>query len=59
MSQIFYYPERWDVSASQEEARNLLLLSSHVFSSLSFFFWFYLFIIRACVCEEQAYLSFL
>lgn len=33
MSQIFYYPERWDVTASQEEARNLLLLSSHVFSS--------------------------
>lgn len=36
MSQIFYYPERWDVTASREEARNLLLLSSRVFSSFIF-----------------------
>lgn len=51
MSQIFYYPERWDVTPSQEEARNLLLLSSHVFSSFFVFFlsFIYLFIIRACV----------
>lgn len=61
MSQIFYYPERWDVTASQEEVRNLLLLSSHMFSSffLFLFFNFYLFIIGACVCEEHAYLYFL
>lgn len=40
MSQIFYYPERWDVTASQEEVRNLLLLSSHMFSSFFFSFFF-------------------
>lgn len=62
MGQIFYYPERWDVNASQEEVRNLLLLSSRVFPPPRphlLFFKFYLFIIRACVSEEQDYLYFL
>lgn len=59
MGQIFYYPERWDVNASQEEVRNLLLLSSRVFPPPRphLLFFLVLFIYYPGMCQRGTRLS--